>query len=154
MSTRRRPKRTPRPGIDEYGRTPLWYHALRGELDAARAAIAAGAAVNAGDDAGYTPLHAAVQDGQLMMIDLLLASGADPNVVDEHGNGPLWVAVLSAPRTLQVRIIRRLLRAGAQAKCPNRRGKSPYDLAMEIQHGLEQPFLEQPVLEQSAADGG
>jgi ankyrin repeat protein len=134
------PKRKPRPGVDEYGRTKLWYHALHGDLAAARDAVDSGADVNAGDDVNYTPLHAAVQEGCLPVIDFLLEAGADPNAVDSHGNGPLWVAVLSAPKDLRVEIITRLLRAGALPHLQNRHGKSPYDLAMEIRHGLEVPF--------------
>src|SRR5258708_568092 len=113
------PKRKPRLGVDEYGRTPVWYHALNGDLAALRQALAAGADASAGDDANYTPLHAAVQGGHAEAVALLLEGGADPNKVDKQGNGPLWTAVWGAPSDRQVEIIGLLLRAGADRHYKN-----------------------------------
>ncbi len=123
------PKRKPRPGMDEYGRTPLWYYALNGDLAAARAEISGGADPSFGDDAGYSPLHAAVQEGRVEVIRSLLESGADPNKYDEHGNGPLWTAVLSAPNGVRVEIVTSLLDAGADPDHENRYGRSPREAA-------------------------
>jgi uncharacterized protein len=87
------PKRKPRPGVDEYGRTPLWYHAFRGDVVAVREAIDSAANVNAGDDVNYAPLHVAVQAGRVPVIEALIAAGADPNAVDRHGNSPYDAAM-------------------------------------------------------------
>src|SRR6266481_7100358 len=84
------PKQKPRPGIDEYGRTPLWYKAADGDLAAATSAIAAGADPSQGDDVGYTPLHVSVQNGHVAIVELLLKAGTNPNAHDNHGNGLLW----------------------------------------------------------------
>jgi ankyrin repeat protein len=76
------PKRKERPGMDRYGRTPLWYHCFNGDLEAASEAIAAGADPSFGDDVDYSPLHVAVQEGRLAVIRLLVASGADQRLLE------------------------------------------------------------------------
>ena len=139
------PKRKPRPGMDEYGRTPLWYHALNGDVVGIRAELAAGADPSFGDDVSYSPLHAAVQEGRVEAVQVLLAAGADPNKADKHGNGPLWMAVLSAPKAVRVEIIAALLVAGADPDHKNRVGRSPREVATEIGHGLELPFATRAV---------
>jgi uncharacterized protein len=136
------PKRKERPGMDRYGRTPLWHHCFNGDLQAASEAIAAGADPSFGDDVNYSPLHVAVQEGRVAVIRLLLASGADPNKTDNHGNSPLWTAVLSAPRDLRVEIITLHLEAGAEPDHKNRYGHSPRDAANKIANGLGKAFVE------------
>ena len=134
--------------MDEYGRTPLWYHALNGDVAGLRAELDRGADASFGDDASYSPLHAAVQQGRVEVIRVLLAAGAEPNKVDNHGNSPLWTAVLSAPRAVQIEIITALLAAGADSDHKNRAGRSPRGVATEIGHGLEVPFAS-PVVRQA-----
>src|SRR5689334_17030113 len=90
------PKRNPRPGVDKYGRAPIWYLASAGDVAGVRTALANGADANAGDDAKYTPLHVSAQEGRVEVITVLLGAGADPNVTDKYGNGPLWTAIMSA----------------------------------------------------------
>ncbi|MCA9640551.1 MAG: ankyrin repeat domain-containing protein [Myxococcales bacterium] len=125
------PKRKPRSGVDEYGRTALWYKASDGDLDGVRAELDAGADPSAGDDVGYTPLHVATQNGHLQAVELLLQSGADPNALDRHGNGPLWTAVLSA-RAQKERIVEVLLGAGASTSHVNAHGRSPAGLVQTM----------------------
>jgi ankyrin repeat protein len=117
------PKRKPRPGVDEYGRTPLWQLAFAGDLAGMRRELAAGADPNRGDDAGYTPLHAAIQEKRAEVVALLLESGANPNRPDNHGNVPLWIAVQNWGG--DDRIILLLLRAGADPRIANNYGRSP-----------------------------
>ncbi len=136
------PKQKPREGVDEYGCTPLWHFALAGDLEGVKREIASGANPSVGDDTEYTPLHAAVQAGHMEVIDYLTKSGADLNKADKHGNGPLWTAILSSPATSRDKIIAYLLRAGSDPHHKNRHGRSPYDLAMEIKHGLDKLFAE------------
>jgi ankyrin repeat protein len=127
--------------MDAYGRTPIWYHALNGDLTGICAELAGGADPSFGDDVNYSPLHAAVQEGRVEAIQLLIEAGADPNKVDNHGNGPLWTAVLSAPKDRRVEIITLLLTAGADPDHKNRYGRYPREAATEIGHGLEVPFV-------------
>ncbi|MBI3281354.1 MAG: ankyrin repeat domain-containing protein, partial [Acidobacteria bacterium] len=67
-----------------------------GDLARARAAIAAGAAVNERDQLGATPLHDAAWSGDVAMASLLLDHGA---VVDarhtDSGSTPLHYAVIT-----------------------------------------------------------
>lgn len=139
------PKHKPRPGMDHYGRTPLWHHALAGDLAGIRAELATGADPSFGDDVNYSPLHAAVQEGRVEAVKLLLEAGADPNKVDNHGNGPLWTAVLTAPQSARAELIAVLLAAGADPDRKNRHGRSPRGMAETIGHGLEKSFVSRAV---------
>jgi uncharacterized protein len=127
------PKRKDRPGVDRYGRTPLWYHAMNGDLAGLRAELAAGADPSFGDDANYSPLHVAAQEGQVEAVRLLLAIGADANKGDEHGNGPLWTAVhkacLARRTDANLEVVRLLLAAAADPDHRNRYGHSPRESA-------------------------
>src|SRR5688572_25468644 len=54
----------------------------KGDLAAARAAIAAGADLTIWDERRGTPLCCAIRDGNLQLVELLLAAGTSPN---QHG---------------------------------------------------------------------
>jgi ankyrin repeat protein len=133
------PKRKERPGVDRYGRTPLWYHAAKGDLAGVRLELSAGADPSAGDDAGYTPLHVAVQEGQVGVIRLLLAAGADPRRVDRHGAGPLWTAAFSAPAAVRNEIAALLVSAGADPDEKSQWGPSLRDTIAEKRLGIVLP---------------
>jgi hypothetical protein len=134
------PDRRPPPDADRNGRTPLWYHALSGDLAAVRAELSAGSDPSFGDNTNYSPLHVAVQGGWVEVIQLLIESGANPNKADHFGNNPLWTAILSAPKESKVEIINLLLGSGANPDHKNRVNKSPRDAAITIGCGLEIPF--------------
>ena len=123
------PWKKARPGVDLYGRSPLWYHAAEGDLKAAAKAIRDGADPTAADKDSYGALHVAVQNGHAKMVELLLSHGADPNVVDRHGNGPLWTAGYYAGRDATgpdgLASVAALLRAGADPHHLNGVGKPP-----------------------------
>ena len=137
------PKRNPREGMDEYGRSPLHYAALHGNLDEVKSLIANGAGINMQDDGGMTPLQFAVQEKRQLVIELLLSLNANPNLLDVHGNGSLWTAVMTTKKITfdaDIEIIELLLSHGANAHQENKHGRSPYKMALEIAHGLEKPF--------------
>jgi ankyrin repeat protein len=138
------PKRKPRLGVDEYGRTPLWNKAAEGDLEAVTRAISEGADPNQGDDVGYTPLHVSIQNGHVAIVELLLNAGANPNVYDKYGNGTLCTATLTPQIALptQVAIIRILLRAGADPDHQNAYGRTPRQIATTSTHGINDPFVE------------
>jgi uncharacterized protein len=137
------PKRTPRDGMDEYGRSPLHYAALHGNLDEVKTFITNGADINMQDDSGMTPLQFAVQEKCQSVIVFLLSLNANPNLLDVHGNGSLWTAVMTTKKMTfeaDIETIKLLLSHGANAHQENKHGRSPYKMALEIAHGLEKPF--------------
>src|SRR5688572_26462940 len=72
-----------------------WLHAYcrEGMFDEVRAAVSAGAEVNARDDSGRTALHYAVgsnrREAARAMVELLIGAGADVNAADSSGVTPL-----------------------------------------------------------------
>jgi ankyrin repeat protein len=73
--------------------TDLHRAVLRGDVDAATAAISAGAELDALDELGHTALHWAVFGGHEALVELLLVAGANPNVFSADGVTPCWRAV-------------------------------------------------------------
>jgi ankyrin repeat protein len=65
------------------GDTPLHVVVWRGDTQAVRLLLAAGADVNAQGDMGYTPLHVAISREDLAMMKLLLDSGARTDLTAE-----------------------------------------------------------------------
>ncbi len=72
--------------------TPLQKAAEKGDLQVARALVAAGARVNDTDGSGRTPVHYALAS-HLDMVRLLIEKGADVNIRDAEGASPLDDAV-------------------------------------------------------------
>jgi len=60
--------------------------------DIAARLIAAGADVNARQQAGYTPLLAAAGNGDADLVHTLLDAGADPQLADDAGMRPADLA--------------------------------------------------------------
>ncbi len=137
------PKKLDREGMDRYGRSPLHYACLEGNLDEVKQRIADGALINMQDDNGLTPLCFAVQDKRYEIIRLLLSLEADTNLLDAHGNGVLWAATIGTKKntfTEDLTIINLLLLHGANPHQLNKYDNSPYKLANEIANGMEIPF--------------
>ena len=134
------PKRKPRPGVDEYGRTPLHYAARDGNAEDAKALLAAGLDPATQDDEGWTPLHFAAQAVSPQVTEILLAAGANPELRDIHGNTVLWRAVMSSKG--RGGVIQLLLSVGANARAHNLHGVSPLDIAQSSSHNLAQFFAE------------
>jgi ankyrin repeat protein len=126
----KQPKRKPRPGVDAYGRIPLHYAALDGDLAALIRLLESNSSVDAQDDNGWTALNFAAQDGHLKIVEELLKRGANPNLVNSHGNGPLWVAIMKSREDLS--LIKMLLAAGAVPDYKNVHGRSPRDMATTV----------------------
>ena len=128
--SKKQPKRKPRPGVDEYGRTPLHYAAADGLADEVARLLSTGADANAQDDDGWTPLHFAAQANSAVVTKTLLSAGAATELKDSYGNTPLFRAVFASHGDGAV--IRLLLNAGADPHAANLSDITPLSLAKSI----------------------
>jgi ankyrin repeat protein len=128
--TGKQPKRLPRPGVDEYGRTPMHYAALSGNGGEIHRLFLEGADPNAQDDNGFTPLHFAAQQNSVVATEALLSIGAQMEIKDAYGNTPLFKAVFSCTGSGSVIVI--LREAGADPYSKNNYDVSPLSLARTI----------------------
>ena len=126
----KQPKRKARPGMDEYGRTPLHLAVVERNLPRVRELLASGAHSSVQDDNGWTPLHFAAQDYLPDVAALLIQHGGAIDVQDSYGNSPLWRAVFCSQGRGE--LIAMLRRAGADPHLKNKSGVSPIELAHRI----------------------
>ena len=70
---------------DEAGKTALMMATGCGHLDATKALLSAGAAIEIADNAGKTALLWAAYTGELATIEILLANGANTDHQDKYG---------------------------------------------------------------------
>ena len=99
--------------------------AKAGNLEGLKAALAAGADVNARDGRGWTALMYAVNKGYLLLVEPLLAAKADPDVRAPDGATALFMAVAHG----QPEIITLLMDAGADVSIKGPKGKTAVDVA-------------------------
>jgi ankyrin repeat protein len=104
-------------GADVEGRgsvsgSPLLFALFRGHRDAAFMLLAAGADANRSDDEGDSALGWCVQKRDYDMVATLLRCGAR-GTIDGPGGGAGMTALGRAAYLLDVRLVRMLLRAGA-----------------------------------------
>ncbi|MFI9507285.1 ankyrin repeat domain-containing protein [Nocardia sp. NPDC052566] len=69
---------------DEWGRTPLHYAALDGDLDTLERLLET-EDVNGRDNEGWTPLHFAAQEARPAVVERLLDAGADIDALTQKG---------------------------------------------------------------------
>jgi len=100
----------PRP---EGGFTPLLHAAMSGDLESARALVAAGADVNGAAADGATPLIVAIVKHHPEIALMLLDKGADTNV-----SAPGFTALHAASITGQMDVATKLLDKGADPNAP------------------------------------
>ena len=127
---RKQPKREPREGVDEYGRTPLHYAASESRPDEVARLLTAGANVNLQDDNGWSPLHFAAQASSPECTSMLLRAGASVSLRDSAGNTALSKAVFSSRGSGAVILL--LREAGADPLATNKHGVTPMGLARTI----------------------
>ncbi|XP_049769343.1 poly [ADP-ribose] polymerase tankyrase-1-like [Schistocerca cancellata] len=112
------------------GRTALHWASRRGDVEAARLLLEAGAAVDAREIKGKqrTPLHLAAEEGGAAVARLLLRATADPNARDCRGWRPLHLAAAYG----QAEVAAALLDAGAdRGATTGDDGETALDIARE-----------------------
>lgn len=77
---------------NKMGLTALTGAAFKGEVEIAKALVAAKADVNLANDSGQTALMFAALAGKEKMVEYLLTAGADPAAMDKAGNTPSSLA--------------------------------------------------------------
>ncbi|HUF47892.1 MAG TPA: ankyrin repeat domain-containing protein [Vicinamibacterales bacterium] len=114
-------------GLAEQAGPPTVEAARRGDIEAIRALVQAGADVNATQGDGLTPLHWAAERGDRALAEVLLHAGANVRAVTRIGDHtPLHVA----SRTGSASVVRVLLDAGADAsQATTTSGVTPLHLA-------------------------
>lgn len=109
-----------------------WKRAVtRGDIEAVRQLLRAGADVNARDRYGQTGLMLAAHHGHREVVEMLVERGADLNVTAKHNLSALMLAIVAGHGALA----RILARAGADlglrgSGAPGFAGKTAYDLAV------------------------
>ena len=104
----------------------------RGDVEALRQLLDAGADIDARDHQNQTALMCAVRDGQLEVVRLLVARGADLDHAAKYNLTAVMLAVIRG----HAEIVRVLMEGGADVSirgtgAPGFAGKSALDLALE-----------------------
>ena len=97
--------------------------AAKGDIEAVKQHLAAGADVNAKDEDGGTPLLYAAAYGHKEIVELLIVTGANLNVKDEDGKTTLHFAALNGRKE----IVELLIAKGADANAKDEDGETPLD---------------------------
>jgi hypothetical protein len=102
----------------------VWTAAAKGNLEAIKEHVAAGADINAkAPSIGVTPLMAAAITGQSDAAELLLAKGAKPDIRNNEGSTALHMAAFFG----HIEIVKALMAKGADVNVRNERSETPWD---------------------------
>ena len=99
--------------------------AQAGDSAGLKAALSAGADVDALDGQGWTALMHAANRGYPQFVDLLLEAKADPDIQAPDGATALFIATVRG----QAQVVARLVDAGADVFMPGPEGKTAADMA-------------------------
>ena len=113
--------------VNNYGRRPLHYAALRRLVDIVQLLVDHGAHTNVVDEDGATPLHDANRWGDDVpaVTEILLCKEAKVDAVNKDGNQPLHVACMYG----HIKSARLLLSSGASSHASNNNGETPLHCA-------------------------
>jgi ankyrin repeat protein len=115
-------------GQGQLDRAPLHVAIESKNVAVARLLIELDADVNAEDYRKARPLHYAAGVGLTALVEILLKRGADPKAVNTFGATALHEIASgggTAPERDQVRIVRRLIAAGAEVDATENAGRTP-----------------------------
>ena len=123
-----------REALDRKGRVPFEAFsddpiraAYRGDVAAMKRFLEDGFPANVGNEVGYTALMGAARGANLEMIRLILSRGGRATLADKRGYTALHWAVAQPPAdsTSQLKCVRTLIDAGADANARNEHGITP-----------------------------
>ncbi|XP_066529696.1 GA-binding protein subunit beta-2a [Hoplias malabaricus] len=115
---------------DWLGTSPLHLAAQFGHCSTAEVLLRAGVSKDARTKVDRTPLHVAATEGHELIVDLLIRSGADINAKDMLKMTALhWATQHGHHKVAQL-----LIKHGADVHALSKFDKSPFDIAMDIQH--------------------
>ncbi|XP_053468937.1 GA-binding protein subunit beta-2a [Ictalurus furcatus] len=115
---------------DWLGASPLHLAAQYGHRSTAEVLLRAGICKDARTKVDRTPLHMAATEGHELIVDLLIRNGADVNAKDMLKMTALhWATQHGHHNVAQI-----LLKHGADIHALSKFDKSPFDIALDIQH--------------------
>ncbi|KAM4629985.1 GA-binding protein subunit beta-2a isoform 1-T5 [Polymixia lowei] len=115
---------------DWLGTSPLHLAAQHGHYSTADVLLRAGVSRDARTKVDRTPLHMAAAEGHTVIVELLVRSGADINAKDMLKMTALhWAAQHG-----HYRVAETLVKHGADVHALSKFDKTPFDIAVDIQH--------------------
>lgn len=115
---------------DWLGASPLHLAAQFGHRSTAEVLLRAGICKDARTKVDRTPLHMAATEGHEDIVDLLIRNGADINAKDMLKMTALHWATQHRHRN----VVQLLIKHGADVHALSKFDKSPFDIAVDIQH--------------------
>ncbi|KAG7260423.1 hypothetical protein CRUP_009349 [Coryphaenoides rupestris] len=115
---------------DWLGTSPLHLAAQHGHYSTAEVLLRAGVSRDARTKVDRTPLHMAASKGHAVIVELLVRSGADINARDMLKMTALHWAAQHAHQG----VVQALLKHGADVHALSKFDKTPFDIAVDIQH--------------------
>ncbi|KAM3858392.1 GA-binding protein subunit beta-2a [Diretmus argenteus] len=115
---------------DWLGTSPLHLAAQHGHYSTADVLLRAGVSRDARTKVDRTPLHMAAAEGHTVIVELLVRSGADINAKDMLKMTALhWAAQHGHHRVAET-----LVKHGADVHALSKFDKTPFDIAVDVQH--------------------
>ncbi|XP_030202500.1 GA-binding protein subunit beta-2a isoform X2 [Gadus morhua] len=115
---------------DWLGTSPLHLAAQHGHYSTAEVLLRAGVSRDARTKVDRTPLHMAASKGHTVIVELLVRSGAEINAKDMLKMTALHWAAQHAHQG----VVQTLLKHGADVHALSKFDKTPFDIAVDIQH--------------------
>ena len=112
----------------------IWDAAAKGNIEAVKQHLAAGADVNVWTGRIQTPLHFAVRNDRKEIVELLIAKGAEVNVKGASGSTPLHSAASRGNKEIVELLIAEGASVNARLLSGHYQGFAPVDLAESKGH--------------------